>query len=100
MFAGTIVDGVGTPSDGDIVKVPPLQIVAVWFGITGVGFTVTVTVNDDPMQVPAAPEVGVIEYVAVCTVAVGLMSVPLMFAALLPAVPPVMPPVTVGKPQV
>ena len=57
--AGTIVAGVGTPFDGAAENVPPLQIVAVWFGITGVGFTVIVTVNDGPLQVPAAPEVGV-----------------------------------------
>ena len=54
-----MVAGVGTPSDGAMVKMPPLQIVATWFGITGVGFTVIVTLNDDPTQVPAAPEVGI-----------------------------------------
>ena len=59
MPAGTIVAGVGTPFAGVMVNVPPLHIAAVWIGITGVGFTVTVTVNDNPVQLPAAPEVGV-----------------------------------------
>ena len=59
MLAGTIVAGVGTPFDGVIVNVPPLHMFEVWFGITGVGFTVTVIENDDPTQLPAVPEVGV-----------------------------------------
>jgi hypothetical protein len=68
--------------------------------IVGRGLTVTVTVKVAPTQLPADPDVGVMVYVAVCRVLVGLVRVPLMFAAPLPAAPPVMPPVTVGTAQV
>jgi len=44
------------PFSGVTVKVPPLQIVAIIFVMAGLGFTVTVTVNVAPMQLP---EVGV-----------------------------------------
>ena len=50
---------VGAALTGLIVKALLLQIVAVCAGITGFGFTVTVTVNVGPWQVPAAPDVGV-----------------------------------------
>ena len=50
----------------------------------------------DPEQLP---DVGVTVQVAVCAVFVGLVSVPLMFAALTPAAPPVRPPVTAGTAQ-
>ena len=54
--AGTIVE----PSfAGVTVNVPPLQIVFVKFGITGVGETVTVVVKGRPIQDPAAPDEGV-----------------------------------------
>ena len=59
---GTIVAVVGLAFTRLVVKAAPLQIVAVWFGITGFGFTVTTTVNVAPVQVP---EVGVTVYVAV-----------------------------------
>jgi len=55
--------------------------------------TVTVTVNADPVQVPA---VGVMVYVAVCGLFVGLVRLPEMLEALEPDAPPVIPPVTVG----
>ena len=45
--------------EGVIVNAFPLHIVVSAFGISGIGFTVTVTVNVDPTQLPAAPEVGV-----------------------------------------
>ena len=45
--------------EGVIVNAFPLHIVVSSFGISGIGFTVTVTVNVDPTQLPAAPEVGV-----------------------------------------
>jgi hypothetical protein len=35
----------------------PLHVVACWLGITGLGFTVTVTVNVLPGQLPKANEV-------------------------------------------
>ena len=57
MPLGTIV--VGALLTGVIVKAVPPHIVAVCAGITGVGLTVTVTVNVAPTQLPAAPEVGV-----------------------------------------
>jgi hypothetical protein len=65
--------------------VPPLQIVAVWAGTTGVGFKVTVTVKVPPVQVP---ETGVTVYVAVCTVLVVLFNVPVICKAPLPVAPP------------
>jgi hypothetical protein len=62
----------------------------------GVGSTLTVTVNGVPGQ---PPEEGVTVYVAVCVEFVGLNNVPLIFADPLPAVPPVIPPVTAGADQ-
>ena len=60
--AGTIV----VPTfAGVTVNVPPLQIVFVSAGITGVGKTVTVVVNGSPTQEPAAPEEGVTVYTIV-----------------------------------
>src|SRR5690349_24476487 len=61
----------------------------------GFGLTVTVTVNALPGQVP---DVGVTVYVAVCAVLVGLVNVPVIDDPD-PATPPVIPPVTVGTPQ-
>ena len=55
--AGTIV--AGALFKGVTVNVLSPHIVAVCAGITGVGSTVTVTVNGVPGQLPAAPEVGV-----------------------------------------
>ena len=67
---------VAPPFAGVTVKVPSLQMAGgVWFGITGVGFTVTVIVNGAPTHAPAAPEVGVTVYVAVCGTFVGLVNV-------------------------
>ena len=50
---------------GLTVNASPLQIVFVCAGIVGVGFTVTMYSNGNPIHVPAAPEVGVTVYVAV-----------------------------------
>jgi hypothetical protein len=86
--AGTMVTGGALT--GVTVKVPPLQIVAVWLGITGFGFMVTVTVNVAPTQLPAAPDVGVTVYVAVTGALVLLVSVPVIDAPL-PAAPPLKP---------
>ena len=47
-MAGTISEP--TTFKGVTVKVSPLQMVAVWFAITGFGFTVTVTVKVAPIQ--------------------------------------------------
>ena len=44
---------------GLTLKMFSLQMAAVWFGMVGFGFTVTVTVNGLPRQLPAAPETGV-----------------------------------------
>jgi Fe-S cluster assembly scaffold protein SufB len=49
VFAGTI----SVPFVGVTVNVPLLQIVVVLAAITGVGFTVTVTVNGAPVHVVA-----------------------------------------------
>ena len=85
------------PVVGDKVVVEPAQIVELPVILTvGNGFTVTVTVNVLPAQVP---EVGVTVYVAVCAVTVAFVSVPLMLDAPLPEAPPVIPPVTVGADQ-
>ena len=50
---------------GDTVNAVPLHIVAVLLAITGVGFTVTVTVKLVPTQLPASPLVGVTVYTTV-----------------------------------
>ena len=56
---------------GDTVKPVALHTVAVILAIDGVGFTVTVTVNVDPTQLPnATDDVGVTVYVTV-TAAIG-----------------------------
>jgi hypothetical protein len=65
--------------------------------IAGIGFTVTVTVKSLPVHPPAK---GVTVYIAIWVVLVGLVRVPLMFAAAVPAAPPVIPPVTEGAAQV
>lgn len=52
--AGTKVEG--GASTGVTEKDPPLQIVAVWLGMSGFGLMVTVAVKLDPVHVP---EVGV-----------------------------------------
>ncbi len=44
---------------GEIVKAAPLQIVEVCEGIRGLGFTVTITVNVGPVQLPVVPDLGV-----------------------------------------
>ena len=44
-----------TPSvlfEGVMVKLPPLQIVVFWLLTAGFGFTVTVMVKSEPVQVP------------------------------------------------
>jgi len=75
-----------------------LQIVRGLAVVTfGFGLTVTVTVKDDPVQLP---DVGITVYVAVSTAFVGLTRVPLIFAAAVPAAPPEIPPVTTGATQV
>lgn len=64
---------------------PLLQIVAVIALMTGTGLTVTVTVNGAPAIPPLS---GVIVYIPVTGALVLFMSVPLMFAAPVPAIPP------------
>jgi len=39
---------------GAMVKLPPLQMVTVWLFTAGFGFTVIVTVNVVPVQLPVA----------------------------------------------
>lgn len=75
-----------TPSEGITLNVPPLHIVAAIGNITAFGLRVTVSVKGAPGQLPLT---GVTVYVAVCTVLVVLVRVPLITAAPLPAVPPV-----------
>ena len=74
--AGIILPGVAL--DGITVKEVSLQIVAVSFCTNGFGFTVTVTVNAAPTQLPPAPDVGITVYVAVCARLPGLINVPLI----------------------
>jgi hypothetical protein len=88
-------------STGVTVKLTPLHTAAVIGVIAGLGLTVTVNMNDIPVQPPsAAGEAGVIVYVAVCGELVVLVSVPVILVGLpaLPA-PPVIPPVTAGAAQ-
>jgi hypothetical protein len=60
---------------GVIVNAVPLHIVLVLLAITGVGFTVTVTVKLVPTQLPASPLVGVTVYTTVCAVFVVFVKV-------------------------
>jgi hypothetical protein len=79
------------------VNVPPLHIVSRCAGTTGVALIVTVYVNTAPAQ--PVGDTGVITYVAVCTVFVGLVNVPVIILCNVPDDPPVIPPVTVGDDQ-
>jgi hypothetical protein len=79
------------------VNVPPLHIVSLCAGTTGVALTVTVYVNTAPAH-PVGDN-GVITYVAVCTVLVGLVNVPVIILCAVADAPPVIPPVTVGDDQ-
>ena len=73
---------------GVTVKVPPLQIVRNWEGITGLGFRFTVTKNGNPVQVPTF---GVTLYVAMTGALVVLAKVPkILFCVNFPT-PPVKP---------
>jgi len=85
-----------TPLVGVTVKPVPLQVMEVIALITAVGFTVTVTVKVDPVQLP---DNGVTVDVAVCVVLVGFVNNPLILTAVVPLTPPVIPPVTPGAPQ-
>ena len=77
---------------GVTVNATPLHTVVFIAVIAGIGFTITVTVNALPGQLPkATDEVGVTVYMAVCETFVVLVSVPLIFAALLPEAPPLNP---------
>ncbi len=58
---------------GVTVNCTPLHVTVVIAVISAVGLTVTVTVNDTPVQTPLN---GVTVYVAVCAVLFGLRSVP------------------------
>jgi hypothetical protein len=93
---GTIVAAEGVPFVGDTLNAFPLQMVAVCAAIAGTGFTLTMMVNGLPTHAPAAPEVGVTVYVAVCTVLVGFTSVWLIEVCDVCALEPVIPPVTTG----
>lgn len=73
------------PSTGTSVNVPPLQIVAVIADIEGFGLMVTITLNVAPVH---PVDSGVIVYVAVCTVLVRFVSVPVILPVPLPDVPP------------
>ena len=85
--AGTIVAEVGVLLTGVSVKATPLHVVIDCVGITGVGFTVIVTVKGVPAH-PLAD--GVTEQVAVFTVFVVFVNVPVMLEPAL-ATPPVIP---------
>jgi hypothetical protein len=79
------------------IKDSPLHIVSRCAGTTGVGLIVTVNVNTSPAH-PVGDN-GVITYVAVCTVLVGLVNVPVIMLCDVPAAPPMIPPVTIGNDQ-
>jgi hypothetical protein len=82
-----VVDGAFT---GVIPNKAPLQIVAVWFGTTGCGVTVTTMVNGVPGQPPA---VGVTVYVSVAMVLTVLRRVWLIWVCPVAcALPPVIAP--------
>ena len=69
------VGTISVPLLGVTVKPTPLHVVAVLFAIVAFGLTVTVTVNDVPTQLPAAPLVGVTVYVIVCATLVMFVNV-------------------------
>ena len=50
---------ISVPLVGVTVNATPLHVVAVLFAIVVLGLTVTIIVNVDPTQLPAAPLVGV-----------------------------------------
>jgi hypothetical protein len=81
---------------GVTTKVDPLQMVVAMVVNDGFGFTVTVTTNVAPVQLP---DTGATVYVAVCGLFVVLVSVPVILEAPLPAAPPVKP-VPAGADQV
>lgn len=95
MSEGTIPS---VTSTGLTLKLPPLQIAAVLLLTAGVGFTVTVTVNVEPVHGPAG-DCGVTVYVAVPAVLPVLASVPVIFAPD-PPTPPVTVALITGAPQV
>ncbi len=76
---------VGGALEGITEKVPPLQIVAGWLGMSGLGLMVTVTVKLVPGQPPAD---GVMVYTAVWGVLVVLVNVPEIDDTFVPEVPP------------
>ena len=84
------------PFTGAIVKLVPLQVVSDIGLMTPTGFTVTVTVNGVPVQLP---EVGVTVYVAICAALVGFTNVWLIELTPVAVTPPVIPPVTDGVDQ-
>ena len=61
------------PLVGVTVKATPLHVTVVIALTSGVGFSVTITVNVAPTQ---APDVGVTRYVTVWVVFVRLLNVP------------------------
>ncbi len=74
----------------------PLQLTVVISVITAVGLIVTVNVNAAPVQ---SPDNGVTMYVAVCITLVGFVKLPLIVAAFVAGLPPVIEPVTDGALQ-
>jgi hypothetical protein len=76
LHAYVVPDGtMSVPLLGVTVNPVPLHVLAVLFAIFAFGLTVTVTVNVDPTQLPAAPLVGVTVYTTVCAVLVKLVKV-------------------------
>jgi len=77
LHAYVVHDGTMSPPPllGVTVNPVPLQVLAVLLSIVALGLTVTVTVNVDPTQFPAAPLVGVTVYTTVCAVLVKLVNV-------------------------
>lgn len=73
LFAAIHVKAEETLAVSEILGELPLQIIAVFaLVITGVGFTVTLTVCDTPGQLPPE-EVGVTVYTTVCVTVVVLI---------------------------
>ena len=84
-------------SVGVTVKATPLHVV-VLIGVTiACGLMLTVTVND--VAGPQSEVLGIIVYVAVCAVLVGLNRLPVITDTAVALAPPVSPPVTDGVDQ-
>ena len=89
-----------TPSASVKINASLLHAAVDFAVIIAFGLIVATTVKSAPVQLGLPAIVGLTVYVAVCATLVGLLKLPEMLVKLLPAAPPVRPPVTIGADQV